>query len=53
MRDNEELFISFHEGVADLTAFAFDYKEHSDGDYFTVSSAAGDYTTPPGVVLGA
>lgn len=53
VRDNEELFLSFLVGVADLTAFAVDFKVHDDGDYFTVASAAGDYTSPAGVVLGA
>lgn len=37
----------------DLDAFAVQYLFHPDGDYQTVASASGDYTTPNWPVLAA
>lgn len=48
----EVLWISFLVGTANLSAFTVEYCLN-DNNYFTVASAAADYTTPEGPVLGA
>jgi hypothetical protein len=52
-RDMEELFLSFVVGTANLGAFTVEYRVAAEGGWFTVASAAGDYTSPTGVILGA
>lgn len=49
----EYLWVQFVVGIADLSAFTVDFKVHPSSDYFTIASAAADYTTPEGPVLGA
>lgn len=53
VRDMEELFLSFVVGTANLSAFTVEYRVAPEGGWFTVASAAGDYTSPDGVILGA
>lgn len=53
--DTEErktLFLSFTVSVT-LTAFTVEFAVSHPGAYFTVASAAVDYTAPEGFVLGA
>lgn len=53
VRTIEELWIEFVVGTANLSAFTVALKVREDGNWFTVASAAGDYTTPEGPILGA
>lgn len=52
-QSHETLWISFVVSTADLSAFTVEYRTHSSGSYFTVASAAADYTSPEGPILGA
>lgn len=49
----EILNLSFVVGVANLSAFTVEYRYHEDGGWASMASAAADYTTPEGPVLGA
>lgn len=52
-RGREVLNLSFLVGTANLSAFTVEFRYHADGDWATIASAAADYTTPEGPVLGA
>jgi hypothetical protein len=47
------LWASFSVTVHDLNAFAVQAKFHPSGPYVTVRSAAGDFTTPKGILIDA
>jgi hypothetical protein len=51
-QERKTLWLSFTVGVA-LTAFTVEFAVSHIGDFFTMASVAGDYTTPEGPVLGA
>jgi len=53
VRGMDSVFISFVVGTANLTAFTVEYRSHASGGWFTVASAAADYTSPEGPILGA
>lgn len=53
LRNNARLWVSFVLGTANLSAFTVEFKVHPSGDWLTIASAAADYTTPEGPVLGA
>ncbi len=53
VRDQEEMYVSFVVGTANLSDFNVDFRAHPAGDWFTVASVAADYTTPEGPILGA
>ena len=50
---HETLWLSFVVGTASLTALTVELRVHPDGDWFTIASAAADFTTPEGPILGA
>lgn len=47
------VWASFLLSVHALNAFAVQAKFHPDGAYVTIASAAGDYTSPGGIIVGA
>lgn len=47
------LVLTFLVGTANLTAFKVDFRAHELGDWATLASAAADYTSPEGYVIGA
>ena len=49
---NTTCWLTFVVGTADLTGFAVEYNIHPEGGWMSIASAAVDYTTPEGVVLG-
>jgi hypothetical protein len=53
VRDNEEMWLSFVVGTANLSDFNVDFRAHIQGSYFTVASVTADYTSPEGPILGA
>lgn len=46
------LWVSFDVATAALTAFEVQFKPHSNGSFVTIASAALDYTSPAGPILG-
>lgn len=52
--DNEEfLFVTFVVGTANLSAFRISGRSNTNGGWAILASAAGDYTSPSGVVIDA
>jgi hypothetical protein len=51
--DCSEMWISFVVGGADLTDFDVYFKAHQQGGEIPVATAAADYTSPEGPILGA
>lgn len=47
------LWVTFLVGTANLSAFTVEFRAHPDGDWAAIASAAADYTSPEGPVLGA
>lgn len=50
---SERLNLSFTVGNADLTSFSVWFRYHESGDWVQMASAAADYTSPEGPILGA
>lgn len=53
LRNIKRLFMAFVLTVHDLNAFAVQVKFHPMGPWVTILSAAGDFTSPGGLVVGA
>lgn len=53
LKNKQRLWLSFLVGVANLSAFSVDFQMHAEGDWVVIASAAADFTTPEGPVLGA
>ena len=51
--DWEFLYITFTVGSAALTAFDIAYRAHDSGGYAVLANAAGDFTSPAGIVIDA
>lgn len=53
VRDNENLWLTFLVGTANLSAFEVSFRNHQTGEWIVIASVTADYTTPEGPVLGA
>lgn len=53
VRGRDRVWITMTVTSADLTAFTVEYQVDPNGAWAAVASAAADYTTPTGPVLGA
>ncbi len=53
VKDIERIFVQIKPTVQALDAFLIQIAPHSEGDYVTIASAAGDFTAPTGLLVGA
>ena len=53
VKDIERVFVQIAPTVQALDAFVVQIQPHSDGAFSTIASAAGDFTTPTGLMVGA
>ncbi len=51
--DASILWLTFVVGTANLSAFTVEFRVHEDGGWASIASAAADYTSPEGPILGA
>lgn len=53
VRGHEILNLSFVVGTANLSAFTVEFRYHDEGGWVSIASAAADFTSPEGPILGA
>jgi hypothetical protein len=53
LANEEHLFLTFVVGAANLSSFEVAYRAHASGGWAVIATAAGDYTSPAGMVVDA